>query len=47
MVANGGLDEIINLFMEGTTAEKNEVTTILNKINPANSNDYKKIIKGK
>lgn len=44
---NAKKDEVINLFMEGTTAEKNEATTILNKINPANSNDYKKIIKGK
>ena len=44
---NAKKDEIINLFIEGTSAEKNEATTILNKINPANSNDYKKIIKGK
>jgi len=44
---NAKKDEIINLFMEGTTTEKNEVTTLLIKVNPANSNDYRKIIKGK
>jgi hypothetical protein len=47
MFFNAKKDEIVNLFMQATTEEKNEATRILNKINPANSNDYKKIIKGK
>lgn len=44
---NAKVDELIELFKEAPTAEKNEVSQLLKRINPANSSDYEKILKGK
>ena len=44
---NAKSDEIISLFKEATSQEKSEVTTLLNKIDPANSNKYNTILNGK
>ena len=44
---NAKADEIVELFKEAPQSEKSEIVPILNKINPANSNVYEKIISGK
>lgn len=47
MFFNAKADEIVEIFKEAPMAEKDEVVTLLNKINPANSTTYEKIISGK
>lgn len=44
---NAKSDEIIELYKEAPQAEKSEVVALLKKINPANANDYEKIITGR
>lgn len=44
---NAKSDEIIELYKEAPQSEKNEIVAVLKKINPANANDYEKIISGK
>lgn len=44
---NAKSNEIVDLFVEGTTKEKAEITNLLNKIDPNNLAKYNKIAKGK
>lgn len=44
---NAKSNEIVDLFVEGTTKEKAEITNLLNKIDPNNLAKYSKITKGK
>ncbi|MGE0560773.1 MAG: DUF4835 family protein [Flavobacteriales bacterium] len=44
---NAKADELVELYKEAPQAEKSEIVPILNKINPANSNIYEKILSGK
>jgi hypothetical protein len=44
---NAKSNEIVDLFVEGTTKEKAEITNLLNKIDPNNLSKYNKIAKGK
>jgi hypothetical protein len=44
---NAKSDELVNLFSDALSKEKAESSNLLNKINPANSNKYQKILKGK
>ncbi len=44
---NAKSNEIVELFIEGETSEKAEVTNLLNKIDPTNLSKYSKITKGK
>tara|TARA_R110001592_G_scaffold156341_2_gene386752 strand:- start:8529 stop:9437 length:909 start_codon:yes stop_codon:yes gene_type:complete len=42
---NAKKDELIDLFKDSTPSEKTEVVQLLKRINPANANDYEKILK--
>ena len=42
---NAKKDELIDLFKDAIPSEKTEVTQLLKTINPANANDYEKILK--
>ncbi|TXB65822.1 DUF4835 family protein [Vicingus serpentipes] len=42
---NAKKDELIDLFKEAQPSEKAEVVLLLKRINPANGNDYEKILK--
>lgn len=44
---NSKSNEIVDLFVEGLSKEKAEVTNLLNKIDPTNISKYEKITKGK
>ena len=44
---NAKSNEIVDLFVEGLSKEKAEVTNLLNKIDPTNISKYEKITKGK
>lgn len=44
---NAKANEIVDLFIEGTTKEKAEITNLLNRIDPNNLSKYNKITKGK
>jgi hypothetical protein len=44
---NAKSNEIVDLFVEGLSKEKAEVTNLLNKIDPTNLSKYAKITKGK
>lgn len=44
---NAKKEELVEIFKEAPQAEKSEIVPILNKINPANSASYEKIISGK
>jgi len=39
-------DEIVNIFTGANASEKSRITKLLNKIDPANSTKYNKILKG-
>ncbi|MCB9334546.1 MAG: DUF4835 family protein [Flavobacteriales bacterium] len=45
MFFNAKKDELIELFKEAPSSEKNEMVQLLKKINPANSSDYETILK--
>lgn len=47
LLFNAKVDEIVNLFKDAPSAEKNEIVPLLKRINPANSNDYEKILSNK
>ncbi|HPH16569.1 MAG TPA: DUF4835 family protein, partial [Bacteroidales bacterium] len=38
-------DEIIQIFTEGTSEEKQRINTLAKKLNPANAAEYDKLIK--
>lgn len=42
---NAKADELVELFKEAPSSEKNEVVQLLKRINPANSSDYETILK--
>lgn len=44
---NAKSNEIVDLFKKGLVKEKNEVSNLLNKIDPTNLSKYEKITKGK
>ena len=44
IISDAKRDEIINIFSEGTTTEKNEVLNIMREIDPAHYSDYQKIM---
>jgi len=44
VIIDAKADEIVNIFSQGFTEEKNRVVQILTEIDPANETKYQKIL---
>jgi len=44
IVADSKRDELVNIFSEGTPAEKSNAVKVLNEIDPSNATTYQRII---